>query len=77
MPPTTLPRVALRWTPQKERQTKGDLEENSKERDEGTGMDLGIPGKMCDRQTMVESSGGGLIYTFLWGQFKLSWAGSK
>ena len=28
---------------------------------EGTGVDLGIPGKMCDRQTTVANPGDGLM----------------
>ena len=61
MPPTKLPRVALRWTPDGHRK-RGRPKETwrrtvERERDEGTGVDLGIPGKMCGRQ----SSGGGLM----------------
>ena len=45
LPPTETARVALRWTPdgrrgRGSRKTKGNLEENSGDRDEATGMDI-------------------------------------
>ena len=38
----------------------GDLDKNSGKRDEGTGMDMGISGGCCNRQTMEVFSGGRL-----------------
>ena len=57
-PTQSCPQIDSRWQT-KERETKGTLEKNSREGNEGVGMDLGLPGQPLCRQTSVADSGAG------------------
>lgn len=54
------PQMASR-RPEKQRQAQGDLDEDSGERYEGAGMDLGLLEQMFYRQTTLVGSGGGFM----------------
>ena len=64
MPLTSIPRVAMRWTPGGKRAkggTKGDVEEISRAGDEGSRVELGPGDEACNGQATLAFCGVGLM----------------
>ena len=61
MPLTSIPRVAMRWTPGGEGETQGDVQEISRARDESSRVELGPGDEACNGQATMAFFGVGLM----------------